>query len=139
MDWQFLTGKANYWAYFFIMLTGLYGMAVKRNLVKKMIGLGIFQTSIMLFYVAIGSKEGATIPILTAADVAAHGHIDPAAYINPLPHVLMLTAIVVSVATLGVALALLLKLWRKHGTLEEDEILAKLRGDKEDEACIRRS
>ena len=53
MDWQFLIGKANYWAYFFIMLTGLYGMTVKRNLVKKMIGLGIFQTAIMLFYVAI--------------------------------------------------------------------------------------
>ncbi len=139
MDFAPLLGKANFWAYFFIMLTGLYGMAVKRNLVKKIIGLGIFQTAIMLFYVSIGSKEGATIPILTAADAAGRGGIDAAAYINPLPHVLMLTAIVVSVATLGVALALTLRLWRRYGTLEEDEILARLRGDPGGEACTPRS
>ena len=123
---EILLSRANYWCYIFIMVTGLYGMTAKRNLVKKMIGLGIFQTAIMLFYVSIGSKEGATIPILSKA-AEETGVVIPAQYINPLPHVLMLTAIVVSVATLGVALALLLKLYKKHGTLEEDEILAQLR------------
>lgn len=120
-----LTTKYNYWAYIVIMAIGLYGMIAKRNLVKKMIGLGIFQTSIMLFYVAMGSKKGATIPIL--AEHAGEA-IDPAAYINPLPHVLMLTAIVVSVATLGVALALIQRIYQANGTLEEDEILERISG-----------
>lgn len=109
----------NYWGYVVIMMVGLYAMIAKRNLIKKLIGLSIFQTSIMLFFVAIGSKEGATIPILRAASKHA---VNPADYINPLPHVLMLTAIVVSVATLGVALALVLRIHGKYGTLEEDEI-----------------
>jgi multicomponent Na+:H+ antiporter subunit C len=118
-----LTDKFNYWAYFVIMMTGIYAMIAKRNLMKKLIGLGIFQTSIMLFYVAMGSKTGATIPILASG----HAPISPAEYINPLPHVLMLTAIVVSVATLGVALSLSQKLYRKYGTLEENEILDQIR------------
>lgn len=116
--------KFNYWAYIVIMLTGIYAMIAKKNLMKKVIGLGIFQTSIMLFYVAIGSKRGATIPILASG---AHSPVSPADYINPLPHVLMLTAIVVSVATLGVALSLLQQLYRQHGTLEENEILDQIR------------
>jgi multicomponent Na+:H+ antiporter subunit C len=119
------TAKYNYWAYIVIMMVGLYAMIAKRNLIKKMIGLSIFQTSIMLFYVAIGSKKGATIPILLSG-TDPH-HIDATAYINPLPHVLMLTAIVVSVATLGVALALILRIYDKHGTLEEDEIISQIR------------
>ena len=118
-----LTSKFNYWGYVVIMMTGIYAMVAKRNLVKKMIGLSIFQTSIMLFYVAIGSKKGATIPILAKGATA----IRPADYINPLPHVLMLTAIVVSVATLGVALALVQKLHKHFNSIEEDEILKELR------------
>lgn len=119
-----LTDKFNYWAYFVIMMTGIYAMIVKSNLMKKLIGLSIFQTSIMLFYVAMGSKKGATIPILAST---AHGQVSPIDYINPLPHVLMLTAIVVSVATLGVALSLTQRLYRKHETLEENEILDQIR------------
>jgi multicomponent Na+:H+ antiporter subunit C len=120
-----LTSKYNFWAYIVLMMVGLYAMIAKGNLVKKLMGLGIFQTAIMLFYVAIGSKVGATIPILL--DITSKEVIDFVDYINPLPHVLMLTAIVVSVATLGVALALVLRIYDVHQTLEEDEILEKIK------------
>ena len=120
-----VVSKYNYWLYIILMMIGLYAMIAKNNLIKKIIGMNIFQTAIILFYVSIGFKKGETIPII----MHAHGHeavARAADYINPLPHVLMLTAIVVSVATLGVALALVLKIWREHGTLEEDEILKQL-------------
>ena len=122
-----IISKYNYWGFILLMMIGLYAMMVKKNLVKKIIGMNIFQTAIILFYVSIGAKKGATIPIIS------HGHgedthvIHAAEYINPLPHVLMLTAIVVSVATLGVALALAIKVYRQYDTLEEDEISKKIR------------
>jgi len=123
-----IISKYNYWIYTVLMMTGLYAMIVKKNLVKKIIGMNILQTAIILFYVSIGAKRGATIPIIS------HGHGDglphairAADYINPLPHVLMLTAIVVAVATLGVALALAIKIYRQYGTLDEDDINRKLR------------
>jgi len=117
----FIIGKFNYWAFIALMLIGLYAMIAKNNLVKKVIGMNIFQTAIILFYVSTAVKTGATLPIIM------HGHdgdhaVHAADYLNPLPHVLMLTAIVVSVATLGVALALLLRVYRRYNTLEEDEI-----------------
>lgn len=119
-----IVAKYNYWAALALLLIGLYGMIAKNNLLKKIIGMSIFQSAIILFYVSIGDKKGATIPILV------HGHgqqlVDPAHYANPLPHVLMLTAIVVGVSTLGVALAILQKIHRVHGTIEEDEILETL-------------
>jgi len=121
-----IIAKYNYWAVIFLLLIGLYAMIAKKNLVKKIIGMNIFQTAIILFYVSIGAKRGATIPIIV------HGHGDSshlahaADYINPLPHVLMLTAIVVSVATLGVALALAMKIYFQYGTLEENEIQKKI-------------
>ena len=119
----FVVAKYNYWGALALLLIGLYGMIAKRNLMKKVIGMSIFQSAIILFYISIGEKRGATIPILEhAADGSGHGAV-AAAYANPLPHVLMLTAIVVGVATLGVALALLQKIHRVHGTIEEDEIL----------------
>ncbi|MFH2001083.1 MAG: cation:proton antiporter subunit C [Planctomycetota bacterium] len=127
-----IVAKYNYWIYILLMMIGLYAMIAKRNLVKKIIGMNIFQTAIILFYVSVGAKEGATIPIIAHGHEPAHGHggveaaIDAAAYANPLPHVLMLTAIVVSVATLGVALALVLRLYKQYGTLEENEILEKI-------------
>jgi len=129
----------NYWVYVILMMIGLYAMIAKRNLIKKLIGMSIFQTAIILFYVSIGVKEGATIPILEHDLVhPAHGEhaghveehhpvIDVAAYANPLPHVLMLTAIVVGVATLGVGLAVAQKVYADYGSLEEDEILDKIR------------
>lgn len=119
--------KYNYWVYISLMMIGLYAMIAKNNLVKKIIGMNIFQTAIILFYISIAAKKGATIPIIEHG----HGHAGDIAlavnYINPLPHVLMLTAIVVAVATLGVALALAVKVHDRFGTLEEDEIADRLR------------
>jgi len=124
-----IIAKYNYWIYITLMMIGLYAMIAKNNLVKKIVGMNIFQTAIILFYVSIGAKKGATIPILEHG----HGHgtadqmVRAVDYINPLPHVLMLTAIVVAVATLGVALALAIKVYNRYQTLEEDEILAQIR------------
>ncbi|MCF8039829.1 MAG: cation:proton antiporter subunit C [Desulfohalobiaceae bacterium] len=124
-----IVAKYNYWLYIVLMMIGLYAMIVKNNLVKKLVGMNIFQTSIILFYVSIGYKKGATIPIIENAHGghgAGHTVIQAADYINPLPHVLMLTAIVVSVATFGVALALTVKVYQRYQTLEEDEIRMRL-------------
>ena len=127
---QFIVAKYNYWIYITLMMVGLYAMIAKNNLVKKIVGMNIFQTAIILFYVSIGAKRGATIPILEY-EHNGHGAAEQvfraADYINPLPHVLMLTAIVVGVATLGVALALALRVYHRYGTLEEDEILEQIR------------
>ena len=101
-----IIAKYNYWAVILLIVIGLYAMIAKKNLVKKIIGMNIFQTAIILFYVSIGAKRGATLPIIAHVHGDAAHAIHAADYINPLPHVLMLTAIVVSVATLGVALAL---------------------------------
>ncbi|MDZ7760390.1 MAG: cation:proton antiporter subunit C [Desulfovermiculus sp.] len=116
--------KYNYWLYIILMMIGLYAMIVKNNLIKKLVGMNIFQTAIILFFISIGYKENATIPIIAGGhgSEAAHQAIEAAHYINPLPHVLMLTAIVVSVATLGVALALVVMVYQRYQTLEEDEI-----------------
>ncbi len=122
---ELLLSKYNYWLYVILMMIGLYAMLAKRNLVKKLIGMNIFQTAVILFYVSIGVKTGdVTVPILPYGH--HHGHeqaINVAHYLNPLPHVLMLTAIVVSIATTGVALAVLILIYRRYQTLEEDEIL----------------
>jgi multicomponent Na+:H+ antiporter subunit C len=122
----------NFWIYVIIMMTGLWAVIAKNNLIKKLIGLSIFQTAILLLYVSLGVKEGATIPIIDhhAAELALAGDtaaIDPDKIANPVPHVLMLTAIVVGVATLGVALALCQMIYKDFGTLEEDEVLAKIK------------
>ena len=121
-----IIAKYNFWAVIVLLLIGLYAMIVKQNLIKKIIGMNIFQTAIILFYVSIGSKKGATIPIIVHGHGDAAHAVHAADYINPLPHVLMLTAIVVSVATLGVALALSMKIYSQYGTLEEDEIQKKI-------------
>lgn len=119
--------RYNYWAFVVLICIGLYGMIAKRNIIKKIIGMSIFQTSIIFLFISMGIKNNATIPILEHAEDAAQHAINAADYMNPLPHVLMLTAIVVSVATLGVALALAIRLYYFYGTLEENEILAKIR------------
>jgi multicomponent Na+:H+ antiporter subunit C len=118
--------KYNYWIYVVLMMIGFYAMIGKRNLVKKLLGMNIFQTAIILFFVSTGVKRGAGIPIVDKYEVLKHG-VDVASVVNPLPHVLMLTAIVVSVSVTGVALALLIRIHRRYGTLEEDEILEKIR------------
>jgi multicomponent Na+:H+ antiporter subunit C len=137
----------GHYAYLFLMalfVIGLYGVIAKKNLVKKLIGLNIFQSAVILIYVASASKWNATVPILEESggshgggaegvQDAAHGAadsvqavIEAAHYINPLPHTLMLTAIVVGVATTGVALALLITIHRTYGTLDESELLDRM-------------
>lgn len=120
-----IVAKYNYWIYVILMMIGFYAMIGKRNLVKKLLGLNIFQTAIILFYVSTGVKRGGGIPIVDKHEALLHG-VDPATVVNPLPHVLMLTAIVVGVSVTGVALAILLRIYRQYGTLEEDEILEKI-------------
>lgn len=122
---EYILSKYNYWIYIVLMGIGFYAMISKNNLMKKLIGMNILQTAIILFYISISAKRDATIPI-----VPEHSHeaIKAIEYINPLPHVLMLTAIVVMVSTSGVALAILMMIYRRYKTIEEDEIL-KLKED----------
>ncbi len=119
---DFIVNNFNYFIYVLLMMVGLYAMMAKKNLVKKLIGMNIFQWSIILFFVSTGAKLGGTIPIIDASRELTANQ-----YINPLPHVLMLTAIVVGVGTTGVSLALLLSIFRRFKTLDEDEIVRKLR------------
>ena len=123
---QEIVAKYNYWAYVVLMMVGFYAMIGKRNLVKKLLGMNIFQTAIILFFVSTGVKKGGAIPIVDKYAGLA-GSIDPNTVNNPLPHVLMLTAIVVGVSVTGVALAVLQRIYREYGTLEENEILEKIR------------
>ena len=122
-----IVAKYNYWLFIVLMMVGLYAMIAKNNLIKKLVGMNIFQTAIIFFFISIAYKKGGNLPIIENA----HGHSAPAIhaaqYMNPLPHVLMLTAIVVSVATFGVALALAVKTYRRFQTLEEDEIRMRMR------------
>ena len=116
--------KLNYWVYIALMMIGLYAIISKNNLVKKIIGMNIFQTAVILFFISVGAKNNATIPIIKHGLHDAGHSARAVDYINPLPHVLMLTAIVVAVATLGVALALAIKIYQQYQTLEENEIIA---------------
>jgi multicomponent Na+:H+ antiporter subunit C len=120
-----VVAKYNYWVYVVLMMIGFYAMIGKRNLVKKLLGMNIFQTAIILFFVSMGAKRGGGIPILDKGAALA-GAVDVAQVVNPLPHVLMLTAIVVSVSVTGVALAVLQRIYKEYGSLEEDEILDKV-------------
>ena len=104
---------ANYWAAIVLAMIGLYAVIAPSNLIKKLIGLGIFQSAIFLIYITAGKVEGGTAPIIDGAYEV---------YSNPLPHVLILTAIVVAVSTLAVGLALTVAIKRAYGTVEEDEI-----------------
>ncbi|HIG05953.1 MAG TPA: Na+/H+ antiporter subunit C [Planctomycetes bacterium] len=111
-----LLGLFNHWAFVIIMMVGLYAIIARNNLVKKILGLGLFQTGIFLMYITLGVRDGAAAPILQD---------DPAViYANPLPHVLILTAIVVSVSTMAVALALAIGIRESYGTVEADEVAA---------------
>ena len=120
-----VVAKYNYWIYVVLMMIGFYAMIGKRNLVKKLLGMNIFQTAIILFFISMGAKRGGSIPILDK-EAALAGAVKVAEVVNPLPHVLMLTAIVVSVSVTGVALAVMQRIYKEYGTLEEDEILDKI-------------
>ena len=127
---EFIVGYYNYWMYVGLMMIGFYAMMAKRNLMKKIIGMNIFQSAIILFYVSTSVKKGGvTVPILEHAHGGhgAHHAVDIMQYANPLPHVLMLTAIVVMVATLGVAVAICIMIHRRYHTLEEDEIIMSIK------------
>lgn len=125
---EFIVGHYNYWMYIGLMMIGFYAMMAKRNLIKKIIGMNIFQSAIIFFFISTSVKKGVTVPILEHAHKGHGTHaIDVMQYANPLPHVLMLTAIVVMVATLGVALAVAIMVYRRYNTLEEDEIILSIR------------
>ena len=109
----------NYWIAMLLLVTGIYIVIARGNLVKKLIGLSIFQTSVYLIYISPGKILGATAPI-----VGPGLHL----YSNPVPHVLILTAIVVGVATLALGLALVVRIHEAYGTIEEDEIHEQDRG-----------
>lgn len=117
-----LLRRPNFIAFVTLFLWGLYITVVHHNLVKKLIGLYLVQTSVIFFLVTVSAKTDATVPIV---DPSA-GPLAVAAYANPLPHVLTLTAIVVQVATLGVSLALVAAIYRRFGSLDENEILKRL-------------
>ena len=115
---EFVLGRLNYWFFIFLMMTGLYIVIAKSNLMKKIVGLNIFQTSVFMLYISIGKVSGGTAPIFPM-DMK----VDPnLAYSNPLPHVLILTAIVVGVATTSLGLALMVRIRENYYTIEEHEI-----------------
>ena len=115
---EFIIGHLNYWLFIVLMMTGLYIVVAKGNLVKKIVGLNIFQTSVFMLYISIGKVAGGTAPIFPL-DMK----IDPeVAYSNPLPHVLILTAIVVGIATTSLGLALIIRIREEYHSIEEDQI-----------------
>ena len=112
-------GLWHYWIVIFLMMTGLYIVIARDNLVKKVMGLNIFQASVIMFYVAMGKVSDGTAPIWPKGDDGLYENV---VFSNPVPHVLMLTAIVVGIATTALALALVLRINEGYGTVEEDEI-----------------
>jgi len=112
-----MLGLWNYWVVIVLMMMGLYTVISRNNLVKKVMGVAIFQVSIIMFYITIAKVRGGTAPIIPA------GGSEGVTYTNPLPHVLMLTAIVVGVATSAVALTLAIRIKEAYGTVEEDQIV----------------
>lgn len=114
--------RPNFIVFVTLFLWGVYIMLIHPNLVKKLIGLYIVQTSVIFFLVAFSAKSDATVPILPPEATT----VDATQYANPLPHVLTLTAIVVQVATLGVSLALVSAIYREYGSLDEDEVLKRI-------------
>ena len=115
--------KFNYIVVVILMMTGLWSMLAQSNLIKKCIGMAIFQTGIILFFISIGAKNEAKVPIISKFFAENPPAIIVNDYANPLTQILMLTAIVVGVAILGVALALAQKIYQQHSTFDEDEIL----------------
>ena len=114
-----LTGLSIYWLFIILMMTGFYIVVSRGNLIKKIIGLNLFQTSVFLFYISIGKVSGGTAPILPMKLKVD----DFSVYSNPLPHVLILTAIVVGVATTALGLALIIRIKEYYNSIEENDLL----------------
>ncbi|AFT66838.1 MAG: multicomponent Na+:H+ antiporter subunit C [Cycloclasticus pugetii] len=110
---EMILGHYNYWLVIVIMMAGFYTVISHGNLIKKIVGLNIFQVSVFLLYISISNVEGGAVPIIEKG-------VD--LYSNPLPHVLILTAIVVGVATTALGLALVIRIKEAYGTIEEDDI-----------------
>jgi multicomponent Na+:H+ antiporter subunit C len=108
-------GLYNYWVFAILLMTGLYAVISRANLIKKLIGMTIFQAAVFLLYISMDKVEGGTAPIIQANAVDQ-------LYSNPLPQVLILTAIVVGIATLSLGLAIVVRISETYGTIEEDEI-----------------
>ncbi len=109
-------GLLNYWIVFLLMMIGLYIVIAHENLIKKIVGLNVFQVSVFVFYISMAKIKGGTAPILADGIEV---------YSNPLPHVLILTAIVVGVATTALGLALVVRIQENFGTIEDDEVREK--------------
>ena len=118
-----IAAQWNYYVVIILMMLGFYAVIARGNMVKKMVGLNIFQTSVFMLYISVGKIDGGTAPILTG---------DPTSvYSNPLPHVLILTAIVVGVATTAVGYALIIRIYEAYGTIEDDEVAMLIDGDQD--------
>ena len=119
---DFFLGHYAYWFVIILLCIGAYGILFKKNLIKKTIGRAVLQISVVLYFVSIASKWDATVTVMDP-DIP----LDQVAnYLNPLPHTLMLTAIVVGVATLGVAFTLLIAIYNRYETLDEEELIDKI-------------
>lgn len=119
MTFEFIVGHLNYWLFIVLMMTGLYIVVSRGNLVKKIVGLNIFQTAVFMLYISMGKIAGGTAPIFPTDMI-----VDPEiVYSNPLPHVLILTAIVVGIATTSLGLALVVRIREEFETIEEEDIL----------------
>ena len=115
MNVQEILGYYNYWVFAILLMIGLYTVIAKVNLIKKLIGLSVFQSAVFLMYITMDKVEGGTAPIIQKG-------VDDAIYSNPLPQVLILTAIVVGISTLALGLALVVRIYESYATIEEDEI-----------------
>ena len=111
-----LLGYFNYWVFAIVLMIGLYAVIARGNLIKKLLGLSIFQSAVFLMYITMDKVEGGTAPIIQPG-------VTDALYSNPLPQVLILTAIVVGVSTTALGLAIVVRIKEAYGTIEEDEIL----------------
>ena len=116
-----LAARFPYFMIAILLAVGVWGMVGKRSLVKKLIGLNVLQSAIILFFINGSIRDGGTLPILLYGE-----HANAEEFVNPLPHVLMLTAIVVSVAVTAVALAFLTRIHREFGSVDEAEILSEM-------------
>lgn len=123
MNLDFIVGHVKYWMFIVLMMTGLFIVVSSGNLVKKIVGLNIFQVSVFMLYISIGKVTGGTAPIFPV-DRQGKLHVDPdIVYSNPLPHVLILTAIVVGISTTSLGLALIVRIREAYDTIEEEDIL----------------
>ena len=118
---ELFLGRYVYFMMVLLFTIGLYGVFVKRNLIKKLIGLNILQTAIFLFFIEGATKLGATVPVIDPKLGT-----DPAKYVNPLPHVLILTGIVVAVSITGLALAFMISIYRTYRSLDEKVIIKEM-------------